>query len=93
MASVIGPTPLRYAVSAALNVVCAAEESAVDALCAERLVRSYDVPHEDGAALAWLYQHGDVVTRTDDETFAHMVVRLDPIDAGRFEQRAQQRDL
>jgi GTP-binding protein HflX len=62
-------------------------------LAAERLVRSYDVPHEDGAALAWLYQHGDVVTRTDDETFAHMVVRLDPIDAGRFEQRAQQRSL
>ncbi len=58
-----------------------------DILAAERLVRSYDVPHEDGAALAWLYQHADVVTRRDDEEFAHLVVRLDPIDAGRFEQR------
>jgi len=58
-----------------------------DILAAERLVRAYDVPHEDGAALAWLYQHGDVVTRTDDEEFAHLIVRLDPSDAGRFEQR------
>ena len=40
MASVIGPTPLRNDASVALNVVCAADESAVDALCAERLVRS-----------------------------------------------------
>jgi len=58
-----------------------------DILAAERVVRSYTVPHEDGAAMAWLYQHGDVVTRTDDEESAHVVVRLDPIDAGRFEQR------
>ncbi len=56
-------------------------------LAAERLVRSYDVSLGDGASLAWLYQHGDVVTRTDDEEFAHLVVRLDPSDAGRFEQR------
>ena len=59
-------------------------------LAAERLLRSYDIKLEDGASLAWLYAHGDVVTRSDDEESAHLVVRLDPIDAGRFEQRPKQ---
>jgi GTP-binding protein HflX len=56
-------------------------------LAAERLLRTYDIKLEDGASLAWLYAHGEVVDRTDDEECAHLVVRLDPIDAGRFEQR------
>jgi GTPase len=56
-------------------------------LAAERLLRSYDISLEDGASVAWLYAHGEVVDRTDDEEYAHLVVRLDPIDAGRFEQR------
>jgi GTP-binding protein HflX len=59
-----------------------------EALAAERLLLSLDVKLEDGAAMAWLYQHGDVVSRTDDEESAHLLVRLDPINAGRFEQRA-----
>ena len=58
-----------------------------ETLAAERVLLSFDLKLEDGAALAWLYQHGDVVTRTDDEEFAHLLVRLDPIDAGRFEQQ------
>jgi len=57
-------------------------------LAAERVMLSLDIRLEDGAALAWLYQHGEVVKRTDDEECAHLLVRLDPIDAGRFEQRA-----
>jgi GTP-binding protein HflX len=58
-------------------------------LAAERVLLSVDIRLEDGAALAWLYQHGDVVKRTDDEECAHLLVRLDPIDAGRFEQRGR----
>jgi GTP-binding protein HflX len=56
-----------------------------DRLAAERQLLSLDVRLEDGAALAWLYRHGDVVRRQDDEECAHLLVRLDPIDAGRFE--------
>ncbi len=46
-----------------------------------------DVPLTDGAGIAWLYSHGDVVSRRDDETSAHMSVRLDEADLGRFRSR------
>ena len=41
------------------------------------------MPHSDGAALAWLYRHGEVVERRDDESAAHLMVRLDAADAPR----------
>lgn len=43
-----------------------------------------DVPLSDGAAIAWLYQHGEVVEREDDERHAHVEVRLSDADLGRF---------
>ena len=43
-----------------------------------------DVALHDGATLAWLYAHGEVLLREDDETEAHMSVRLDPADVERF---------
>jgi GTP-binding protein HflX len=46
-----------------------------------------DVPVSDGAALAWLYRHGEVVTRRDDEREAHLAVRLSEADLGRFRSR------
>jgi GTP-binding protein HflX len=46
-----------------------------------------DVPVSDGAALAWLYAHGEVVTRRDDEDEAHVAVRLSEADLGRFRSR------
>ncbi len=45
------------------------------------------VPHGDGASLAWLYRHGEVVERHDDEEAAHLTVRLDAADAARFAHR------
>ena len=48
-----------------------------------RLVR-LDVPLTDGAAIAWLYRHGEVVERADDEAHAHVEVRLSDADLGRF---------
>jgi GTP-binding protein HflX len=57
-----------------------------ETLAAERSLLALDIKLEDGAALAWLYRHGDVVRRQDDEFCAHLLVRLDPADAGRFEQ-------
>jgi GTP-binding protein HflX len=46
-----------------------------------------DVALSDGAGLAWLYSHGEVVSRHDDERLAHLSVRLDPADLARFERR------
>lgn len=57
-------------------------------LSAERRLLSVDIPLTDGAAIAWLYRHGEVVEREDDEQAAHLTVRLDPADAARFEKRA-----
>lgn len=56
-------------------------------LAAGRRLVAVDIPLDDGAAIAWLYRHGEVVSREDDETAAHMTVRLDPADAARFEAR------
>lgn len=47
-----------------------------------------DVDLADGAALAWLYRHGSVVERHDDDGVAHLKVGLDPADVGRFAKRA-----
>ncbi len=43
---------------------------------------------EDGATLAWLYEHGDVTERNDD-TAIELTVRMDSANAERFRQRAQ----
>lgn len=46
-----------------------------------------DVPLDDGAALAWLYDRGHVTGRRDDERYAHLRVSLDPADIERFRHR------
>ncbi|HUK60092.1 MAG TPA: GTPase HflX [Stellaceae bacterium] len=46
------------------------------------------VPLTDGAALAWLYRHGEILERADDEQEAHLDVRLTPADLARFRRRA-----
>jgi GTP-binding protein HflX len=48
----------------------------------------YDLPMQDGARLAWLYQHGEVVDRHDDDAAVHVTVRLLPADRARFERQA-----
>ena len=45
----------------------------------------YDLPPQDGARVAWLYQHGEVIERSDDEAAIHLKVRLLPADRARFE--------
>jgi GTP-binding protein HflX len=42
---------------------------------------------EDGAAIAWLYDHGQVLARRDDARRAHLRVDLDPADFARFRHR------
>ena len=45
----------------------------------------YDIPPQDGARLAWLYQHGEVLQRDDSDESIHLRVRLLPADRARFE--------
>jgi GTP-binding protein HflX len=53
----------------------------------DRRLVQLDVPLADGAALAWLYAHGEVLGRRDDDERAHLEVRLSEADLGRFRQR------
>ena len=55
-----------------------------DRLNAEREFLEVTVDLADGAALAWLYRHGEVISRTDGDATARLTVGLDPIDVGRF---------
>lgn len=46
----------------------------------------------DGATLAWLYRHGNVVSREDVDGLAHVRVGLDAPDAARLEHRLKSAD-
>ena len=45
----------------------------------------YDIPASDGARLAWLYAHGEVIGRQDKDELIHVTVRLLAADRARFE--------
>jgi GTP-binding protein HflX len=49
----------------------------------------YDIPASDGAELAWLYRHGEVVGRQDNDNAIHVTVRLAPDDHARFERQVR----
>jgi GTP-binding protein HflX len=64
-------------------------QAAIDARITEGMeLTDYDIPSQDGARLAWLYQHGEVVDRRDADTAVHVKVRLLPADRARFERQA-----
>ena len=64
--------------------------AAIDgALASQRTVVELDVAHADGKTLAWLYRRGQVLSREDGETGAHLTVALDPADVARLEQGLQ----
>ena len=48
----------------------------------------YRIPPADGAGIAWLYEHGEVLSRDDAEEAVRLTVRLSPAARARFEQRA-----
>ncbi len=57
-------------------------------MTARRRVFHYALGPDRGADIAWLYDHGEVTERSDDEAgTAHLTVNLDPEDASRFEAR------
>ncbi|MDD9901542.1 MAG: GTPase HflX [Alphaproteobacteria bacterium] len=46
-----------------------------------------DVDLTDGSALAWLYRRGHVLDRNDDDSLAHVTVRMDEADCARFAEK------
>ena len=80
--------PGAVAVSAITGDGLGALLAAIDARIAATMeVADYTIPPGDGARLAWLYQHGEVVGRQDEDAGIHVTVRLLPADRARFEQR------
>jgi GTPase len=57
---------------------------------ADRQAVRLSVPLSDGATLAWVYRHGEVVSRADDEAEAHVEVRMSEADLGRLKTRLAQ---
>ncbi|MBE7213251.1 MAG: 50S ribosome-binding GTPase, partial [Gluconacetobacter diazotrophicus] len=56
-------------------------------LAALTVLAEYELAVEDGAALSWLYGHGDVVRREDGDAAIRVAVRLLPADRARFERQ------
>jgi GTP-binding protein HflX len=87
----VAEVPLRdgaVAVSAITGEGLEALKAAIDLHIARGMeLADYDIPPQDGARMAWLYQHGEVVERSDDDEAVHLKVRLLPADRARFEQR------
>jgi GTP-binding protein HflX len=82
--------PGAIAVSALTGDGLDALREALDArMTAGMETADYRIAQGDGAGLAWLYEHGEVLSREDDEDAIRVSVRLTPADRARFEQRGQ----
>ncbi|WP_297492278.1 GTPase HflX [Acidocella sp.] len=58
----------------------------IDARLAARLeVIELAIPFSDGAKLAWVYRHGEVLHREDGETAVRLTLRISAADKARFE--------
>ena len=74
------------AVSAITGEGLPALKAKIDARIAAGMeTADYAIPSQDGARLAWLYEHGEVVERHDADAAVHVTVRLLPADRARFE--------
>ena len=78
-----------------IQLVSALTGDGVAGLCAEvevllgtaRRRMKIRVPHEKGAALAWLYDRGAVVERTDDENGSLLIVEIERSDCRTLDRR------
>jgi GTP-binding protein HflX len=76
------------AVSAATGEGCDALLRLIDdRLDGDNRAVRLDVPLADGETLAWIYRHGEILGRRDDERDAHLSVRLSTADLGRLRHR------
>ncbi|MCB1563410.1 MAG: GTPase HflX [Alphaproteobacteria bacterium] len=53
-------------------------------LSEKRVEVSFALPYQDGKALSWLYDHAELLQRTDGESAIDVVVRIDRADLGKF---------
>ena len=89
-----GREPDTVALSARTGEGCGALLSLLDGMLAvARQPHRFELDLADGAALAWLYAHGQVVKREDRGGLAAVEVTLDPADLARFEHRFGMRPL
>ena len=63
-------------------------EALDERLAAGMETAEYRLAPSDGAGIAWLYEHGEVLSREDAEEAVRLKVRLSPADRARFEQRS-----
>jgi GTP-binding protein HflX len=77
--------PVRVALSAATGEGCDDLLALIDRRleAGTRPVR-LDIPLSDGSTLAWVYRHGEVLGRRDDNDAAHLSVRLSEADIARL---------
>jgi GTP-binding protein HflX len=81
-------SPGTVAVSAATGEGCGALLALLDqTLKSGRAIAEFDIPVSDGASIAWLYRHGEVLARRDGAKAVHLKVGLDPADLMRFKRR------
>ncbi|NHN84701.1 GTPase HflX [Acetobacter musti] len=60
--------------------------AAIDAHLTESMVVvRYSLPVHEGGAMAWLYEHGEVLEREDRDMCIHVTVRFHETDRARFE--------
>jgi GTP-binding protein HflX len=87
IADVPGTDASAIAVSALTGEGLDALRAALDArLAAGMETVDYALPPADGGRIAWLYQHGEVLSREDADDSIRLTVRLSPADRARFEQ-------
>jgi len=78
--------PGAIAVSALTGEGFPAVLAALDARIAANMEQAeYAIPHAEGARLAWLYDHGEVTSREDNEETTLVTVKLLAADRARFE--------
>ena len=73
-------------VSAVEGVGLAELAARIAALIDDDPERTFDLEAADGEALAWLYRHGRVMDRTENDGRLIITARLNPRALGRFEQ-------
>ena len=60
-------------------------------LALSRRIVEYSLSHADPSAIAWLYDHGEVLSRRDDDGYVRLRVGMKESDIARFERRISEK--